>query len=234
MKKLAILFSLLIFCFSVAYSLSQNNKYKLRGVFKTPDSSVIPVLLVNKSINGEKSWAGVTDINGNFEIELAPGDYELTVSEEISTEFKAFIKIEENGLNPNFLEFVIEPKPLPCKLTSGEDCPKIIKSFTPKYPPAARAVRASGRVEVIAKIDKDGNVSSAKAISGHALLRTNSEQAAKQITFEISKNSEERDIKLTFDYIYGDTEKENLKRYFAPYRIVVNQEYIAIDNSSIP
>ncbi len=233
MKKLAILFSLLIFCSSVAYSLNQNNKYKLRGSFETPNSMVISALWITAKKNDGKVSTS-TDINGIFELELEPGDYELTVSEEVSDSFKAFIKIEENGLNPNFLEFVLKPQPLPCKLTSGEDCPKIIKSFTPKYPPAARAVRASGRVEVIAKIDKDGNVTSAKAISGHALLRTNSEQAAKQITFEISKNSEEREIKLTFDYIYGGTEKENLKRYFAPYRIVVNHEYIAIDSPSRP
>jgi len=229
MKKLAIIFSLLVFCFSVPDSFGQNNKYKLRGVFKTPDSSVIPALRIDINKDGEKSSA-FTDINGEFEIELAPGNYELTVSKEVSDTFTAFIKTEENGLNPNFLEFTIEPNLNPCGAVSGEECPQILKSVKPIYPTAAKAVRASGEVEVTTKIDKAGNVISAKAIRGHTLLRTASETAAKQMTFSSSDN-DEREIKLIYIFLNYVKEKENLKRFFSPYRILVNEEFPKIVDS---
>lgn len=41
----------------------------------------------------------------------------------------------------------------------------------PPYPPAARAVRASGAVSIQVLIDTNGEVFSAKAVSGHPLLR---------------------------------------------------------------
>ncbi len=53
----------------------------------------------------------------------------------------------------------------------------------PAYPPAARAVNASGQVTVQVTIDEEGNVTSAKALSGHPLLRTSAENAARQSRF---------------------------------------------------
>ena len=51
------------------------------------------------------------------------------------------------------------------------------------YPPAAAAVKASGAVNVQVTIDEAGNVISAKAVSGHPLLRQAAEQAALASTF---------------------------------------------------
>lgn len=48
----------------------------------------------------------------------------------------------------------------------------------PPYPPAARAIRASGVVQVLVLIDEDGNIFSAEAVSGHPLLRGASVAAA--------------------------------------------------------
>lgn len=53
----------------------------------------------------------------------------------------------------------------------------------PPYPPAAKAVRASGSVNVQVTIDEQGNVISASAISGHPLLRAASENAARESKF---------------------------------------------------
>lgn len=53
----------------------------------------------------------------------------------------------------------------------------------PEYPAAARAVNASGAVNVAVKIDETGNVVSATAVSGHPLLRAAAEQAARQSKF---------------------------------------------------
>ncbi|MGI9055687.1 MAG: energy transducer TonB [Pyrinomonadaceae bacterium] len=54
----------------------------------------------------------------------------------------------------------------------------------PVYPAAARAVGASGAVNVQILIDEIGNVISANAVSGHPLLRQASEQAALQAKFK--------------------------------------------------
>ncbi len=53
----------------------------------------------------------------------------------------------------------------------------------PTYPAAARAVRASGAVNVQVKIDEDGEVVIANAVSGHPLLRQAAEKAAKESRF---------------------------------------------------
>jgi TonB family protein len=53
----------------------------------------------------------------------------------------------------------------------------------PAYPPAARAVKASGSVSVRVLIDENGNVISATAISGHPLLRAAAESAARGAKF---------------------------------------------------
>jgi TonB family protein len=53
----------------------------------------------------------------------------------------------------------------------------------PPYPPAARAVRATGSVSVQVVIDTQGNVVSATAVSGHPLLRAAAEAAARGAKF---------------------------------------------------
>ena len=54
----------------------------------------------------------------------------------------------------------------------------------PKYPATARAVRATGAVNVQVTLDEDGEVAAADAISGHPLLRQAAEMAAKESRFE--------------------------------------------------
>ena len=53
----------------------------------------------------------------------------------------------------------------------------------PAYPPAARAVKASGAVSVQVLINETGNVISANAVSGHPLLRAAAEAAARGARF---------------------------------------------------
>lgn len=53
----------------------------------------------------------------------------------------------------------------------------------PAYPESARAVRASGAVNVQATLDEQGNVVSANAVSGHPLLRAASVEAARNSKF---------------------------------------------------
>ena len=70
--------------------------------------------------------------------------------------------------------------------SKSEDAPvnsKATNLAIPNYPAAARAVRASGAVNVQVKIDEDGEVVMANAVSGHPLLRQAAEKAAKESRF---------------------------------------------------
>ena len=60
---------------------------------------------------------------------------------------------------------------------------RAISLATPTYPPAARAMRASGPVTVQVMIDESGNVLSAHAVSGNPLLRDSAEAAARRSRF---------------------------------------------------
>jgi len=53
----------------------------------------------------------------------------------------------------------------------------------PFYPPAARAVKASGQVQISVLIDEAGCITEAKALSGHPLLIASSIKAAKLSAF---------------------------------------------------
>ena len=55
---------------------------------------------------------------------------------------------------------------------------KAINLPKPTYPPAARAVRAAGAVQMQVLIDEEGNVFSAEPVEGHPLLRYSARQAA--------------------------------------------------------
>lgn len=55
---------------------------------------------------------------------------------------------------------------------------------SPEYPPAARAVGASGKVRIKVTLDDKGNVVSATALSGHPLLREVAVTAAKEAKFD--------------------------------------------------
>ena len=66
---------------------------------------------------------------------------------------------------------------------------KAISLPQPVYPPAAKAVRASGKVVVHVTVDEEGDVISARAISGHPLLRAAAEAAAREAKFSPTKLS---------------------------------------------
>ena len=61
-------------------------------------------------------------------------------------------------------------------------------SYLPKpvYSAAAKAVRAAGKVDVQVLIDENGKVLSANAVSGHPLLRSAAEQAARNAKFTVT------------------------------------------------
>jgi protein TonB len=81
------------------------------------------------------------------------------------------------------------PPPVPKQISGGVLNGKATSLPKPAYPPAARAVRASGAVSVQVLIDENGNVVSASAVSGHALLKAAAVQAARGAKFSPTKLS---------------------------------------------
>lgn len=75
------------------------------------------------------------------------------------------------------------PKPLLKPVSGGVLNGKAVHLPLPLFPAAARSARASGTVVVQVVIDEKGKVLSAKATSGHALLRDAAVQAAKEARF---------------------------------------------------
>lgn len=76
-----------------------------------------------------------------------------------------------------------DSKAIPDSIAGGVVNGKAVNLPAPSYPAAARPIKAQGAVNVQVTIDEDGNVVSAKAISGHPILRASAVAAAKQAKF---------------------------------------------------
>ncbi len=77
---------------------------------------------------------------------------------------------------------VVSPKVVSGGVVNG----KTVSLVKPTIPAAARAVRATGAVNVEIIIDERGNVVTATAVSGHPLLRAAAVRAALQSTFTVT------------------------------------------------
>ena len=96
------------------------------------------------------------------------------------------------------------PPPVPKTVSAGVVNGKAANLVKPPYPPAAKAVRASGAVNVQVLIDENGNVISASAVSGHALLRASAEAAARASKFSPTMLAGQR-VKVTGVIVYNFT-----------------------------
>lgn len=102
------------------------------------------------------------------------------------------------------------PRPLPKVVSGGVLNGKAINLVKPEYSPAAKAVRASGAVNVQVTIDEEGNVISASAVSGHVLLRAAAVSAARASKFSRTMLSGQP-VKVTGVIIYNFTLPEPKK-----------------------
>ena len=80
--------------------------------------------------------------------------------------------------------------------------PDVLKMKAPEYPPIAHAAHASGPVIVEVEVDSAGDVISARATSGHPLLRSASVKAAQEWKFA-TRPSNTR-VNLQFDFVQPD------------------------------
>jgi TonB family protein len=85
-----------------------------------------------------------------------------------------------------------------------------VERVNPDYPPLAKAARVSGAVVVEVMIDEEGNVTSARAVSGHPLLRDSAVTAARGWRFKPTLLSGQP-VKvvgtITFNYHVGNDEE---------------------------
>jgi len=65
--------------------------------------------------------------------------------------------------------------------------PQPVSTNLPTYPPIARAACAQGAVAVLVEIDCKGKVTSTDVLYGHPLLTRIAETAARDWTFNVSK-----------------------------------------------
>ena len=93
-------------------------------------------------------------------------------------------------------------KPMPKTISGGVLNGKATNLVKPTYPAAAKAVQASGAVNVQVTIDEQGNVISANAVSGHPLLRASAVQAARASKFSPTLLSG-KPVKVTGVIVYN-------------------------------
>ena len=113
-------------------------QYQVHGVVKTKFGEVIPgaTLYVQK---GNARDPVSADTNGDIIFALEPGEYVITASSALSSDFKMFIKIVAAGPNPDNISFILDPSKICCEDTGGKSYPKPLSLPKPAYPPAARA-----------------------------------------------------------------------------------------------
>jgi hypothetical protein len=196
------------------------------------DSKGLPVIAANIYVVGSTRSTFISDTKGRFALRLLPGDHVVTVNPSNARSFKLFLRIPESGPVPNNLTIVLDSDKSCCEDENGSSYPSPIRLPRPPYPPAARAVRAEGEVEVLIELDDRGNVASAKATGGHPLLRRVAEQAAAYASFAINPVTARQ---LMLVYVFFFPGKDNsTERHQNPFRIEVTSPYEIIANPTPP
>jgi protein TonB len=85
-----------------------------------------------------------------------------------------------SGLMASASSSVHKPSLATVRISQGVSQGLLIKRVQPKYPPAALAVRAQGAVQIEATINKEGNVTNLKVLSGDPVLARAALDAVRQ------------------------------------------------------
>src|SRR5215213_2772375 len=115
-------------------------------------------------------------------------------------------EFEDSGLTapPTSTDSTSTKSSNPKTISGGVVNSKASNLVTPAYPASARAVRASGAVNVQVTIDEKGNVVAASAVSGHPLLRAAAVAAARASKFTPTLLSG-KPVKVTGIVVYNFT-----------------------------
>ncbi|MEO6588847.1 MAG: TonB family protein [Pyrinomonadaceae bacterium] len=126
----------------------------------------------------ERNASVPTGIGREIKVNTGPG---FIKSDDKSTAVE--ITKPKNLVPPPALKKTEDVKKISGSISLGVINGKASSLPVPPYPAAAKAVGASGAVNVQVMIDEQGNVVSAKAVSGHPLLRDAAERAARSARF---------------------------------------------------
>lgn len=134
---------------------------------------------LNFSFKGKDSYENsLVAVNGDGKRYTLKGDINFSAANAPPPDYKGPVNTSGTGqASPSTLN--TDANAGGSKLLSGGVLNGKAQSLPkPPYPPAARAVRASGTVSIQVLIDENGEVFSAQAVSGHPLLRAASTIAA--------------------------------------------------------
>ena len=232
MQKQALPF---LFLFLFISSVSGQAKTSHKVAATLADNSGMPIVgaFVRVSAIGEDVKtdlrAAVTDNAGKFVLDLLPGDYVITVGEHLSPDARLVLKVPEYGPIPGDITFTVDAEKYCCSDKQKKKYPTPTSLPKPPYPPAARAVRATGEVIVKVELNNDGTVQSAQAVSGHPLLRVASVNAAKGSKFAAPDEGSARSVSLVYVFIV-DGEGLLAYRHSNPFRIEVISTVEIISN----
>lgn len=133
-----------------------------------------------------KFYAGINDLDKADQFYLR--SYELVIKNYGKTSGELEIIDDERacasvGSSERRKKFEQEKERLFGAVTSGVINGKALRLAEPEYPPAARAVKASGSVVVKTRVNEQGNVYEVRALCGHPLLQASAMEAAKKTKF---------------------------------------------------
>lgn len=150
------------------------------------------VTLASKSVRRQTQ----TRPDGSYLIRFLPKDeYTLTVEHNYYANASIVKGVFEGGVTVAERIYLRSASLPPSQQTATRETPKIIRRAgsselgaairltIPEFPQEAEQARITGSVVVEVTIDEQGNVSAARAISGHPLLRKPAEEAARQWKF---------------------------------------------------
>ncbi|HEX8368842.1 MAG TPA: TonB family protein [Pyrinomonadaceae bacterium] len=169
---------------------AQSNVVMRKEAFATIEQTTKPPAETNGQ-KGIQSWTkdaklGAADLNPSGQTGLPSRNNNATGEGVSGNNTSTEKEIEPPPIMPKPLpKPAVEPpkKEKPVVVTGGVVNGKAINLVKPQFSPAAKAVKASGAVNVQVLIDEKGNVVSASAVSGHQLLRQSAEQAARASKF---------------------------------------------------
>lgn len=103
--------------------------------------------------------------------------------------------------------------------------PSVLIAVTPVFPATAVATNTSGTVLIEVEINAAGEVTSARSVSGHPLLRKSAENAARRWRFASAANARTVLLTFTFRIVPNDTSPEELTSVFTPpYQVEVRHQ----------
>jgi len=185
------------FADNASAAIKASGKFHMENVKETTTATGRRVSFVYRSEKGDQSLTLIFDLSkesGVWKIDNIGGNSIDNEDASASPTPSPIIKIPEG----------IEPPPPPAPLNAnnhnnatnnrppisgGVLNGKAVSLPKPPYPPVARAAKAAGTVVVQVTVDENGNVTAARAVSGHPLLQAAATAAARQAKFNPTKLS---------------------------------------------